>query len=360
MDDRASPTAPGRPATGALVCSAVAAVLAGCAGGPEAGALGPGGDLLAPMTVASTLMEGPVEPAEPKRLTAPLAPRPGPYRIRTGDVLTISVLGEPDMTRTMPVGPEGRISYYIAHSVVAAGRTFEELRNLLAERLRVHFKQPQLTVSGHEYKGNTAAVLGFVGRPGQYVVRSDTRLLDVIAMAGGVAKGRSLTGAYEGIELADMRNAFVLRDDAFVDVDFEALFSKDGEKVAVNNVPILAGDRVYIPSSSSLDNKVFVLGEVNRPRVFRFQRDVSLLEAIAEAGGVTDTAWERRAFVVRGSLKRPSVIPVDLRKLTVGAAPDVALRSGDIVFVPKTALGKLEEVTRQILPFLQSANAVDG
>jgi len=60
--------------------------------------------------------------------------------------------------------------------------------------------------------------------------------------------------------------------------------------------------------------------------------------------------------VVRGSLKRPTVIPVNLREVAVGKAPDVALRSGDIVFVPKSALGKIEEVTRQVLPLFQSMN----
>jgi polysaccharide export outer membrane protein len=281
-------------------------------------------------------------------------PRPGPYRIRTGDVLTISVLGESDMTQTTPVGPDGRISYYVAHSVLAAGRTFDELREELRERLRVHFKDPQLTVAGHEFKGNTASVLGFVAKPGQYVVRSDTRLLDLIALAGGVSHARHAYGTYEGAELADLTRAFVLRDDEFLDVDFVRLFSDVQDEVADNNVPILAGDRVYIPSSSALENKVFVLGEVVRPRVFRFQRDVSLLEAVAEAGGVTTKAWERRAFVVRGSLTRPEVLPVNLRRVVVGRAPDVPLRSGDIVFVPKTALGKFDEVARQLLPFLQS------
>jgi polysaccharide export outer membrane protein len=339
-----------------FACVSVVVFLAGCGGRPETvDELGPGVDLVAPASVA-TAAGGREESSAvvPTVSTLPaLPPRPGPYRIRTGDVLTITVLGEPDMMQTMPVGPDGRISYYVAHSVVAAGRTFDELRAELTERLRVHFKDPQLTVSGHEYKGNTAAVLGFVGRPGQYVVRSDTRMLDLIAMAGGIATSRQSTGTYEGLELADLRNAYLLRDDVFVDVDFEVLFSGDGGAVARNNVPILAGDRVYVPSSSSLDNKVFVLGEVVRPRVFRFQRDVSLLETVAEAGGVKASAWERKAFVVRGSLRRPTVMPVDLRKLMVGAAPDVALRSGDIVFVPKTALGKIEEVARQLQPFLQ-------
>jgi polysaccharide export outer membrane protein len=244
--------------------------------------------------------------------------------------------------------------------MIAAGRTFDELRNAISEKLLVHFKNPQVTVAGHEFKGNTASILGFVAKPGQYVVRSDTRLLDIVAMAGGIGQSRYHTGTYGGMELADLDRAYLLRDDTFVDVSFSALFSKDNSAVAANNVPVFAGDRVHIPSSSALENKVFVLGEVARPRVFRFQRDVSLLEAIAEAGGLRSTAWERRAFVVRGSLKSPAVIPVDLRKLMVGVRPDVSLRSGDIVFVPKTALGKLEEVTRQLLPFLQGTTEVQN
>jgi len=333
----------------------LAVFLAGCGKEEEADVLGPGVDLAAPLP-----MEAADEAAPAAATILPLPPRHGPYRIRTGDVLTISVLGEPEMTRTIPVGPDGRLSYYVAHNVMAAGRTFDELRAELNERLRVHFKTPQVTVSGHEYKGNTAAVLGFVGRPGQYVVRSDTRLLDLIAMAGGVSPAKQRYGNFEGLELADLRRAYLLRGDEFVRVKFELLFSDDGDEVARNNVPILAGDRVYIPSSSALENKVVVLGEVARPRVFRFQRDVSLLEAIAEAGGIKPSARERRAFVVRGSLESPKVYPIDVRKVAYGVTKDMQLRSGDIVFVPKSALGKLEEVTRQVLPLLQGIDYVDN
>ncbi len=52
------------------------------------------------------------------------------------------------------------------------------------------------------------------------------------------------------------------------------------------------------------------------------------------------------------------VIPVNMRQVAIGAAPDVSLRSGDIVYLPKTALGKMEEVTRQILPLLQGSSYV--
>jgi polysaccharide export outer membrane protein len=282
---------------------------------------------------------------------------PGPYRIRTGDVLTISILGEPEMTRTLPVGPDGRISYYVAHDVVAAGRTFSELRAELRERMLVHFKDPAVSVTGQEYTGNTVTLLGQLRSPGQYVVRADTRLLDVVAMAGGIARSPYTLGTFNNVlELADLSRAFLLREDRFVDVDFEALFSDDQSSVVRNNVYVRAGDQIYIPSAVTLENKVFVLGEVASPRVVRYQRDISLMEAVAEAGGVTPAAWERRCFVVRGSLRSPTVLPVNIRHVATGAAPDVRLRSGDIVYLPKTALGKASEVTRQILPFFQTVN----
>lgn len=321
----------------------------------EPSTLGPGLAIVRSRPSPLAVVEPSKEP-EPERAGPPARREPPePYRVRSGDVLVISVLGEPDMTRTVPVGPDGRISYYIARDMVAAGRTFEEIRRELEERLGAHFVRPEVTVTGKAYTGNTATVLGQVRRPGKHVVSSDTRLLDVIAQAGGIA--RSLYSPYRSVlELADLRRAFVMRGDRFLDVNFEAVFSGDERAVARSNVFVRAGDTVYIPSALRMENKVFVLGAVASPRVVRFQGDVSLLEAVAEAGGPTHAAWERRVFVVRGSLKQPTVIPANLRNIGLGRARDVRLRAGDIVYVPKTALGKIEEISRQILPFLQTVN----
>lgn len=284
-------------------------------------------------------------------------PPPRRYCIRSGDVLKITVLGEPDMTETVPVGPDGRISYYVAHDLLAAGRTFHELRAEIQARLREYFLDPQVGVSGEAYKGNTVAIFGQVTRPGEYVVRSDTRLLDVIAMAGGISRTALWSyGAQTVFELADLERSYLMRGEEFLAVDFEALFSSDEASVAHNNAYICAGDRIHIPSSATMENRVIVLGEVRTPRVVRFQRRITLLEAVAEAGSVKVSAWERRAFIVRGSLRSPVVLPVNLRLVATGRAPDVELRSGDIVFVPKTALAKTEEIARQLMPFLQSVN----
>ena len=91
----------------------------------------------------------------------------------------------------------------------------------------------------------------------------------------------------------------------------------------------------------------------------RYSQKITFLEAVAEAGGVKTSAWERRGFIVRGRLTAPTVIPVSVRAVMMGAVRDVALEPGDIVLVPKTALAKFEEVTEQILPFIQGAGRVD-
>ena len=324
-------------------------VLAGCRGEPVAD-LGPALPIAGPASAPA-----PDDAAVSTEEVLPSPPVDDRYRIRTGDVITISILGEQDMTRKLPVGPDGRISYYVAHDIVAAGRTFAELRQELRRRLATHFKDPEVGVFGEAYTGNTVTVLGMVRKPGKQVVGSDTRLLDVIAMAGGISHGTYYTTYGYVSELPDLKRAFVLRGDSFVNVDFVDLLSSNQKAVARNNVSVRAGDRVYIPSSAELENKIIVLGEVRSPKVVRFQRDISFLEATASAGGVLPGAWERRAFVVRGSLRRPTVIPINMREIAMGAAPDLPLRSGDIVYIPKTFLGKASEITRQILPLLDSA-----
>ena len=331
-------------------------LLAGCAGA--------GGLAELPLGPGALFVEPEPTPEEPASPPGRLAPLPAPdierYRIRTGDVLTISVMGEPEMTRSLPVGPDGRISYYLANDVMVAGRTFEDLRLTLEEALRPHFKSPVVTVTGKEFKGNTVSILGMVSKPGEYVIRSDTRLIDLLAVAGGVSQRGFWTTQGWSYDLPDLRRSFVMRGDKFVDVDFTDLLSDTETLVAQNNVYLRAGDRVYIPSTSSSENRIMVLGEVRNPKVVRFQREVSLMEAVAEAGGVKASAWERRSFVVRGSLREPTVIPVNLRDVAVGRAADLPLKSGDIVFVPKSALGKVEEITRQVLPLIQGTNYVEN
>jgi len=278
--------------------------------------------------------------------------KPDPYRVRSGDILIIDVLGESDMRREIPVGPDGRMSYYIAHNVEAAGKTFTAIRGEIAKRLRAHYRDPQVSVVGKSYAGNTVSVLGVVKKAGRHEIRSDTRLIDAIALAGGIPVSWQIGGSSLGAEdVADLEHAYLLRDGKFVDVDFVALFKGAEEEVSKNNVLLKPNDRIYVPPSVGSNQRIIVLGEVNSPGVVRYSKRISFLEAIAESGGVRPSAWERRSFVVRGRLSSPNVM--------MGRRRDIELAAGDIVLVPKHALGKLEEVARQVLPLLNSVNTAD-
>ncbi len=286
--------------------------------------------------------------------------RPELYRARPGDVLLIELLGEDKMSRKVKVGPDGRLTYYIARGIQASGRTFDHIRRDIAHRLRAHYKNPQIAVSGISYRGNTVSVLGVVGKPGLYEITSSTRLLDVIAQAGGIPVTWKIGATSVGTEeIADYRKSYVMRGGEFLDVDFVALFRGTKSEVVGNNALLRPGDRVNIPAAAGGGSKVMVLGEVARPGVVRYANSISFLEAIAEAGGVKASAWERKAFIVRGSMDRPKVMAVNARAVATGRSRDVELQRGDVVFLPKHALGKMSEVTRQLVPLMIGAAATD-
>lgn len=284
---------------------------------------------------------GPAEPA--------IVP---PYQIRQGDVLDVSIIGEADSSRQIVVGPDGRINYLTVKDLPAAGKTFAQLRNDLEVALGQYYIEPQVEMTGKAYAGNTVTVLGMVNSPGRYEVQQTTRLMDVIAMAGGVRTFAYGTGLLDVVSVADLDRSVLVRGSSVIPVDFKGLLDGGPEALLANNVRLKPGDTVYIPSGLSQDNKVFVLGMVRIPKVVRFSGRISFLEAVAEAGGIPVGAWERRAYVVRGRLSAPTVLPVNLRHILTGRTRDLPLMAGDIVLVPKTPLAKVHDIVSQLVPLV--------
>jgi len=297
---------------------------------------------------------GQLPPVERAYQFGPEAPNvSAPYRIKAGDVVEINVLGEDDARRDVVVGPDGRVSYLSVADLPVAGETFEEVRSQLTEALRKDFIDPRVTVTGNKFSGNTVTVMGVVNRPGQYEVREGTRVLDVLAQAGGVINATVIGAGIQDVQaVADLKRAVLLRGKSIVPVDFDALLQGNGEDIIANNISIRAGDTIYVPSGASIENKVFVLGMVNFPSVVRFTGSISFVEAVAEAGGIPIGAWERRAYVVRGRLSNPMVLPVNVRSVLTGGAPDMPLKPGDIVYIPKTPLNKLDDIASQLIPII--------
>jgi polysaccharide export outer membrane protein len=107
------------------------------------------------------------------------------YRIGPEDVLQVSVWGNDAVSRTAPVRPDGRISLPLLNDVQAAGLTPMELREELARRLADYMPNPEVAVSVTEVKSFKVSVMGAVGKPGRYELKSSATVIDVLAMAEG-------------------------------------------------------------------------------------------------------------------------------------------------------------------------------
>ncbi|ACG73963.1 polysaccharide export protein [Anaeromyxobacter sp. K] len=112
-------------------------------------------------------------------------PDAGEYRIGREDVLEVVVWHEPELTRVVPVRPDGRISLPLAGEVEAAGKTPAELQTGLSKALGTYIKDPAVAVLVREINASRVFVLGEVARPGGFPLRGPVSVVQAIALAGG-------------------------------------------------------------------------------------------------------------------------------------------------------------------------------
>jgi polysaccharide biosynthesis/export protein len=137
----------------------------------QAGAQGP-----APTAMASL--------AQPMMASAS-KPHDDSFVIGNDDVLAINVWKEPDLSRSIPVRSDGRISLPLVGEVQAAGRTPLNLEQDIANKLQPYLEEPEVTVMVQQINSQKFNILGKVGRPGSYPLTNSATVLDAIALAGG-------------------------------------------------------------------------------------------------------------------------------------------------------------------------------
>jgi polysaccharide export outer membrane protein len=129
--------------------------------------------------------EAPAPPAAPAAVkSAPVDDNE--YRIGVEDLLVISVWRDPDLSREVPVRPDGRISLPLLQDIDAAGKTPKELAMEIQRRLKEFLSNPSVTVIVREVNSLKAYLLGEVLKPGPILLRSQVRLLQGISLAGGL------------------------------------------------------------------------------------------------------------------------------------------------------------------------------
>ncbi len=249
-----------------------------------------------------------VQPA----LAQPVGAAPTEYRLGSGDVIRISVFQNPELTLETRITEAGIVSYPLLGNVRLGGQSVTAAEKLLADGLRTgnFVKNPQVTLVVLQVRGNQASVLGQVNRPGRYPLEvADMRLTDLLAMAGGTAPGGS-----DLVVITGTRNGQPFR----TEVDLPSVFTAAGRD---KDLFVLNGDTVWIDRQPI----VYIYGEVQRPGPMRLERDLTLMQALATGGGLTQRGTDKGIRVHR---KVPGGgVQVFEPKM------DDRLRDGDVVFV---------------------------
>ena len=261
------------------------------------------------------------------------------YRLGPHDVLEITVLNRETITRKTEIRDDGMISFPLIGNIQIAGLTVPELQTLLTQKLSEYITKPNIDIQIVEYGSLRVAVLGEVNKPGIIFLRGKTTILEAVAMAGGLT------------ENADLINTYLIRGKDIIPINFYTLFKKGDLS---QNIEVKKKDIVYIPSV--LDKKVFVLGEVAKPSAVPMRGEIfRVADAISCAGDFKITARKSNVKIIRGGLKDPTVITVDFNRLLAGdLRENIALKPGDIVFAPASAVGEWNKILELITPSLNT------
>jgi polysaccharide export outer membrane protein len=212
------------------------------------------------------------------------------YQLGSGDSIHIVVYRNPDLGVDTRITEGGTITYPLLGSVHVGGLTIAKAEELLAKGLRDggFVQQPQINITLVTIRANQVSILGQVNRPGLYPLESfNMHLTEVLALAGGAA----VTGG-DKVILIGTRQGKIFKKE----IDLGAIFidNKLDEDAAIS-----AGDKIYVPPASVF----YIFGEVQRPGSFRVERGMSVMQALAQSGGLTARGTERSIKIHRRNAK---------------------------------------------------------
>ena len=131
------------------------------------------------------VLAGSGQAGEPKVGATPAGQNLPSYRLQPGDVITVSVWKETELQSEVLVRPDGGFSFALAGDVDAVGKTVEEIRSILVERLKRFIPNPVVTVAVKVIGGNRIYVVGRVNHAGDFPLSSPLDVMQAIALAGG-------------------------------------------------------------------------------------------------------------------------------------------------------------------------------
>jgi polysaccharide export outer membrane protein len=238
----------------------------------------------------------------------------GDYTLATGDLVRVTVYDQPDLATETRITEQGSIVFPLVGELAVAGSTASEAASRIGKALELggFVRKPQVNLVVLEFRGQEVVVLGQVNRPGKFPLQKASRVSDILALAGGItASGADI------LTLISRRDGKVERRD----IDLPALFQAGGEQV---DVPVGNGDILHVPR----EPRFYIYGEVQRPGVFRLEKNMSVVQALAVGGGLNQRGTQKGMKILRRDAQgRIEERPAALSDL---------LRADDVIFVKES------------------------
>jgi polysaccharide export outer membrane protein len=248
------------------------------------------------------------------------------YVVSAGDVLTLEVFGEPELSRDLRVSDKGSISIPNAGTIQAAGLNLDQLEQLVVDRLGASILvSPQVTLGVRSY-ANSVEVTGQVRNVGLYpITDANMTVRAILTSAGGTEN--------------NIPRIYLQRGAQQFELDLEAI--ANGNTTA--DMVVQPGDVIMVPPPPTVQ----VVGEVKEPQLVPYKTHMRLTAAIAEAGGLSQLANKRGILLTRDpSCKITEPVPaiegepirVDYVKIRKQQDPDPELCPNDKIEVLQSAI----------------------
>ena len=244
------------------------------------------------------------------------------YLIGPQDVLTIQVYDQADLGGKYSVEADGTFSFPLIGRVRAGGQTLrafeQDLKSKLADG---YFRNPQVTVAIEQYRSQRVFVMGEVRQPGPVPLTGGMTLIEALARAGSTTSTASGEVAIVRASQGDVRGPVLPDQHSGSDVFRASIKELEGGALS-QNLELHDGDTVFVPRAET----IYVFGQVRTPGAYGVQANMTVLQALSLAGGVTEHGATGRIRVVRSEDGAKKEIKVKLTDL---------VRPGDTVIVPE-------------------------
>jgi len=242
------------------------------------------------------------------------------YVIGEGDTLQISVWGNPELSLSVIVRPDGKISIPAIGEIKASGLTPKELTEVLEREMAKVVKTPIVTVIVTGMTNYQVFVFGNGVPTGVHTLTKETTLLEFLCQLGSLPN-------------ADLEKAYLVRNKKIIKTNFYELFTKGDFS---QDIVLEPNDMLFIPDN--FDKRVTIVGAVNNPTTVPYREGLTILDIILSAGGFTQFAKENDVVVLRkgenGEEIKRSVRVKDLMKGNL--KENIKIMPGDFIIVKES------------------------